>query len=99
MLRVPLQPVPIQTLSTTLARQACQIALRQNGGNIYFDLQLNGEYIVRTRICRDRQRLLLDAHYRGFVGDFAFVDTQGTSNPQFAGLGDRYQLAYLPEGE
>lgn len=99
MLRVPLQPVPIQTLATTLNRQSCQIAIRQNGGNVYFDLQLNGAYIVRTRICRDRQRLLLDAAYRGFLGDFAFVDTQGSSNPQFAGLGARYQLAYLPVGE
>lgn len=99
MLRIPLQPVPIQTLAVTLDRQACQIAVRQNGAHIYFDLQLNGEYIVRTRICRDRQRLLLDAQYRGFAGEFAFVDTQGTADPQFSGLGDRYQLAYLPLGE
>lgn len=99
MLRIPLQPVPNQTLSVTLARQSCQIAVRQNGLHIYFDLQLDGEYIVRTRICRDRQRLLLDAQYKGVVGEFAFVDTQGTADPQFAGLGDRYQLVYLPEGE
>lgn len=99
MLRIPLQPVPNQTLTTTLNRQQCQITVRQNGSNIYFDLQLNGTDIVRTRICRDRQRLLLDEGYRGFVGDFAFVDTQGADNPQFAGLGDRYQLAYLPVGE
>lgn len=99
MLRIPLQPVPIQTLAVMLARQSCQIALRQNGGNLYFDLQVNGVDIIRTRICRDRQRLLLDAHYRGVVGEFAFVDTQGTDNPQFAGLGSRYQLVYLPVGE
>lgn len=99
MLRIPLQPVPNQTLAVTLARQNAQIALRQNGPNMYFDLQLDGAYIVRTRICRDRQRLLLDAAYRGFVGDFAFIDTQGTEEPQFAGLGDRYQLVYLAEGE
>lgn len=99
MLRVPLQPVPNQTLAVTLARQPCQVALRQNGANLYFDLQVNGAYVVRTRICRDRQRLLLDAAYRGFAGDFAFIDTQGVDNPQFAGLGDRYQLVYLPVGE
>jgi hypothetical protein len=96
---IPLQPVPIQTLAVTLARQPAQIAVRQNGDNIYFDLSVNGTYIVRTRICRDRQRLLLDVKYRGFKGDFAFVDTQGTNDPQFAGLGSRYLLAYLAEGE
>lgn len=99
MMQVPLQPVPNQTLAVTLARQSTQIAVRQNGGSIYFDLSLNGQYIVRTRICRDRQRLLLDAQYRGFKGDFIFADTQGTSDPQFSGLGSRYQLVYLAEGE
>lgn len=99
MMRVPLQAVPIQTLAVTLARQATQIAIRQNGANVYFDLSVRGSYIVRSRLCRDRQRLLLDLRYRGFKGDFAFVDTQGVANPQFAGLGARWQLVYLPEGE
>lgn len=99
MMNIPLQPVPIQTLAVTLARQPVQIALRQNGDSIYFDLINNGSYVVRTRVCRDRQRLLLDAAYHGFAGDFAFVDTQGTDDPQFAGLGSRYLLAYLAEGE
>jgi hypothetical protein len=102
MMQIPLQPVPNQTLAVTLARQSAQIALRQNGNNIYFDLLLNNEYIVRTRICRDRQRLLLDAGYQGFVGDFVFIDTQGANNPEYRGLGgvgSRYQLIYLAAGE
>lgn len=99
MQRIPLKAVPSQTLSVTLARQAAQIALRQNGGSIYFDLQVGDKPIVRTRICRDRQRLLLDAKYQGFVGDFFFADTQGTSDPQFLGLGSRYLLIYLEAGE
>lgn len=99
MMRIPIQAVPNQTLAVTLVRQAAQIAIRQNGNNLFFDLQLNGGYIVRTRICRDRQRLLLDAKYRGFVGDFAFVDTQGVTNPNYVGLGARYQLFYLGSDE
>lgn len=99
MLRVPLQATPNQTLAVTLARQSAQIALRQNGANLYFDLLVKGLYIVRTRICRDRQRLLLDAKYKGFVGDFAFVDTQGVDNPVYTGLGGRFQLIYLESGE
>jgi hypothetical protein len=103
MMRVPLQTTPNQTLAVTLARQPAQIAVRENGGNLYFDLSVNGRYIVRTRICRDRVRLLLNAAYRGFKGDFAFVDTQGVSDPQFSGLGPtaaaRYQLIYYAVGE
>lgn len=99
MLRIPLQAVPSQTLAVDLARQAVQIALRHNGANLFFDLLKDGEYITRTRICRDRQRLLLDERYRGFVGDFMFVDLQGTENPQFAGLDTRFHLIYLADGE
>lgn len=102
MMQIPLQAVPNQTLAVTLARQPVQIALRQNGANMYLDLILNNEYVVRTRICRDRQRLLLDAGYQGFAGDFVFIDTQGADNPTFRGLGgvgSRFQLIYLEAGE
>lgn len=99
MMQVPLTAVPSQTLAITLAQQSAQIAVRQIGGNLYFDLQLNTGYIVRTRICRDRQRLLVDAGYRGFVGDFFFQDTQGTDDPQYTGLGSRWVLLYLEAGE
>lgn len=95
MIRVPLQAVASQTLAITVARQAAQIALRQNGDAIYFDLIANGSPIVRTKICRDRQRLLLSSQYRGFAGDFAFVDTQGTDDPTYTGLGSRFLLYYL----
>lgn len=99
MLRIPTQAVPNQTLGVTLAQQTVQIALRQNGAHLYFDLSMDDEPIVVTRICRDRQRLLLDAEYRGFVGEFLFVDTQGTEDPSYTGLGARWQLLYLAAGE
>lgn len=99
MLRIPLQSLPNQTLSVTLARQSAQMVVRQNGASLYFDLTSNRISIVRTRICRDRQRLLLDAKYRGFIGDFAFVDTRGMLDPQYYGLGTRFILYYLEAGE
>lgn len=99
MIRIPLQAVPNQTAAVTLARQSVQIAVRQNGRHLYFDLVSNGVSIMRSRICRDRQRLLLDATYRGFVGDFAFVDMQGDSDPSYTGLGSRFQLFYIGADE
>jgi len=98
-LRIPLQAVPNQTLGVTLARQTVNIALRQNGGSLYFDLALGDESIVITRICRDRQRLLLDAEYKGFQGEFIFVDTQGVDDPVWTGLDQRFALLYLAVGE
>lgn len=99
MMLIELQPLPSQTLAVALAQQPAQLAVRQMGDALFFDLSVNNVSIVRTRICRDRQRLLVDAKYRGFVGDFAFVDTQGVSDPQYFGLGGRYRLYYLGAGE
>lgn len=98
MLRIPLQPSANQTLAVTLARQAAQITLRQMGGVLYFSLTAGGVSIVRTRICRDRQRLLLDARYQPFVGDFAFVDMQGRDDPTYRELGTRFLLFYIEAG-
>ncbi len=99
MLQVPLIAEPTQTLVIVLNGQSAQIELRQNGQNLYFSLTVNDSPIVLTRICRDRQRLLLDAEYRGFAGDFAFVDLQGYDQPHYLGLGTRWALVYFEAGE
>lgn len=87
---VPLNPVPNQTVVVTLAGQVARITVRTLGSLLYFSL----EGVALNRVARDRQRLLVDAQYHGFVGDFQFVDTKGTDDPQYWGLGDRWLLAY-----
>lgn len=99
MKRVPLQAVASQTLAVTLAGQACEIALRTNGSNMYFDLTAGGVSIVRSRIVRNKQLLLIDARYQPFLGDFLFNDTQGDTQPNFAGLDTRYVLYYVDAAE
>jgi hypothetical protein len=95
MLQVPLAAVASQTLSIVLDGQAAQIAVYVKSTGLYFDLLKDGVPIVNTRIVRNQTRILLDAQYLGFTGDFCFVDTQGTSDPSYDGLGSRYQLIYL----
>lgn len=99
MIQIQVAAIPNQTLSVTLAGQNAQIAVRQNGENMYFDLKQDDNPIVLTRICRDRQRLLIDARYRGFIGDFAWVDIASTSQPNYLGIGTRFFLIYLEAGE
>jgi hypothetical protein len=98
---VPVAATPSQTLAIVLDNQASQLSLRQNGNSLYLSLQLDGVDIVLTRICRDRQLLLLDARYKGYQGDFMFLDLQGVTDPVYTGLGDagRYVLVYLSESE
>lgn len=107
--QVPTAAVASQTLSLNLDNQACQIALYtlgvgspdavSSGAKLYFDLQVGGQYVVRTRICRNLQRILLDAGYQGFQGDFVFIDTQGDTDPTYLGLGVRYFLVFFSADE
>lgn len=87
---IPLNPVPSQTVNVTVSGQVARITVRTIGAALYFSLS----GVVENRVCRDRQRLLVDAGYRGFTGDFQFIDTKGSADPAYWGLGDRWQLVY-----
>ncbi len=93
MLIVPLSAVPSQKLSCVLSQQNCQINVYQLATGLFFDLTSADVSIIRSRIGRDAD-LLLDEDYLGFVGNFAFIDTQGSDDPVWTGLGARWQLIY-----
>lgn len=92
---IPLQPVAAQNLSILLGDQNCQISVAQKGAFLYLSLSVNNNPIITGVICRDRVRLVRYA-YLGFVGNLSFVDTIGSDDPQYSGLGSRFKLAYLP---
>ncbi len=92
---IPLQPVAAQNLSILLGGQNCQISIAQKGDFLYLSLAVNNTSIVSSMICRDRVRLVRYA-YTGFSGNLVFIDTVGTSDPEYTGLGSRYELAYMP---
>jgi hypothetical protein len=94
MLIVPLIPTPAQKLSIVLAGQACDIAVYQKSTGLYLDLAVNAAPMLYGVLCLNGVQLVIDA-YHGFIGDLAFYDTQGLSDPFYTGLGDRYILAYL----
>ena len=91
---VPINPVPSQTLTVTLADQLCSILIRQTSTGLYLSLSLPSGPIISSTLCLNTVRLVRDA-YLGFVGDLAFFDTQSFDDPQFTGLGSRWFLAYL----
>lgn len=91
---VPLQAVPSQTVALTLAGQQCQINVYQKTTGLFFDLIVNGVDIIKARICRNKA-LLIDAPYKGVIGDFLFYDTQGNSDPDYTGLSERYALLFV----
>ena len=94
MLVVPVQANPNQSFGIVLDDQQCQITIHQLDYGLFLDLISDNTPIKTGQICQDRNRLVNDI-YLGFSGDLEFVDTQGTADPTFDGLGTRYQLVYL----
>lgn len=92
---IPLAAIPSQQFGITLAGQNCTIAVYQKTTGVYFDMLLNNQPFTSTVRCLNAAPLCEDRQYLGFVGDFVFVDTQGETDPQYEGLGTRYQLIYL----
>lgn len=98
MQQIALQPVPSQQLQIVLAGQNCQIAVYQKTQGIFVDVNANGADVSTGIIARDAVPLVPTA-YLGFVGNLLFTDTQGFDDPNYEGLGSRFQLVYLTAAE
>lgn len=93
---IPLVATPSQTLAVQLGGQSCRVNVRQRRTGLFVDLIVQDAPVALGVKAIDR-RYLIRAPYKGFAGDLFFVDTQGRENPQFDGLGTRWQLAWDSE--
>jgi len=98
MIVVPLQAVASQQINVNLGGQPCAISVYQKSTGLFLDLSVNGSPIVTGRICQNQNLLVRDA-YLGFVGDLAFGDVIGTSDPDYTGIGVRFYLFYISPGD
>ncbi len=92
--QIPLQAIPNQSLNPSIGGQAVQINLYQKSTWLFMDVLVDNAPIVSGTICENLNRIVRDT-YLGFVGDFVFLDTQGSSDPTYQGLGTRFLLFYL----
>ena len=90
---IPITSDASQTFTIQLGNQNCQINLYQKTTGLFMDLTVNNNPILIAILCLDRVYLVREA-YLGFIGNLFFVDTQGTSDPVYSGLGSRYILVY-----
>jgi hypothetical protein len=95
---IPVQAVPNQIFSTLLGDQSCEITLSTRAFGLYFDLSVNNTNFRNGVVCQDRN-LLIRYPSLGFSGDFWFLDTQGTSDPVYTGLGTRFLFEYWSEAD
>jgi hypothetical protein len=94
MLVIPVQPLPNQTLQVQLNGQPVQLNLYQTNFQMQMDVLLAGEPIIQGQPCQNLN-LLVRYSYLGFEGDLTWLDTEGTDDPDYLGLGSRFQLLYL----
>jgi hypothetical protein len=100
---IPLTAVPSQSLTVLLNGQTCSINVYQKSTGLYFDLSVQGLtnplsgniQLISAMLCLNGVGLVRQA-YLGFIGQLAFIDTQGDSDPDYTGLGSRYILTYTP---
>lgn len=95
---IPLSAVPNQIEAVPLDGQTVIIQVNQRSTGLYMSVFMNGEPIILSVICENENRIVRNA-YLGFPGDFFFTDQQGTNDPDYTGLGDRFQLIYIEEAE
>jgi hypothetical protein len=96
---VPVQAIPNQIVRFSASGQAVVLHIYQRLYGIFMDVSVmaSGNNVVTILggvLCEDRN-LIVRSMYFNFNGDFAFVDTLGTSNPHYTELGTRYLLVYL----
>jgi hypothetical protein len=92
---IPLTASPNQTVDVTLAGQYCRINIYQKSVGLFLDLYVNDTLIIGGVLCLNRVKIVRDI-YLGFIGELAFIDTQGNDDPNTTGLGTRFILAYIP---
>lgn len=98
MYQIPIQAISAQRLQVVLDGQNCTLALYTRGGRMYADLDVGSVAVFRGAICRDGADIVQSPSLH-FSGSLHFVDTLGWTDPQYEGLGNRYILLYLQDGE
>jgi hypothetical protein len=92
---IPVQAIPNQKLQVFLVNQSITINIYQLAYGLFMDVYVGNSLIVAGVICENLNRIIRDL-YLGFVGDFVFIDGNGTdTDPVYTGLGAQYQLLYL----
>ncbi|MFT8957750.1 MAG: hypothetical protein ABF917_08675, partial [Gluconobacter oxydans] len=92
--QIPLNATASQTLNVILNQQLVRLDVYQRSTGLYMDVWLNDTQIVAGAICQNLNPVV-HADYLGLGGDFVFVDTQGSADPTYDGLGDRYVLTFV----
>jgi len=80
---IPLQAIPNQSVSFMLNETAYTIDVDSMRGDLYISVWRAGAYVLRNRALRS---------YAPVGFDLQLIDSQGTEDPEYTGLGERWFL-------
>lgn len=90
---VPLVATKNQSLTVYLGGQSVRIDVQQRRTGVYLNIYLNDVRKVAGALALTNT-YIVRADYLGLPGDFAFIDLQGSDDPNYAGFGSRWFLVY-----
>ncbi|QDH14134.1 hypothetical protein E3E12_07980 [Formicincola oecophyllae] len=89
--------LPSQTLSVMLNGVQTRLWLRQLGVGLFVDIWAGGVPLAMGVLAQDRVALV-NSSASPLGGELYFIDTSGTADPDYAGLGVRHLLYYRQDG-
>ncbi|MGV7960424.1 hypothetical protein QPK13_04675 [Photorhabdus tasmaniensis] len=98
MIEIALRAVKAQEFTVTLNEQSCVIRLNQRSIGMYIDLAVENTPVLQGVLCLNGNKIVRYSYLR-FSGELFFADLNGSSDPYWEGLGQRYKLYYLFPGE
>lgn len=90
---LPLAAEPSQSITVTIGDQRMTLDVYQKRFGLFVDVYVNDALVIGGVLARNLLKIVRSS-YLGFVGDLFFYDTQGTSDPVYTGLGDRFVFLY-----
>lgn len=93
MYEIPLDAIPYQTVSFTLDDKGVTVSLRQLGTSLFTSLWVDGE-LINSNIRATNGGHICVFPTSAITTDLRLIDTVGSEDPQFHGLGSRWILVY-----
>lgn len=90
---IPIDKLPNQKFNIELNKQRCEFEFLTRGVQLYMSLIVNDEPFIYGQICLNKVDLI-QYNKAKFKGRVYFEDTQGTLDPLYYGLGERWILVY-----
>ena len=90
---IPISQEPNQTFNIDLNGQRCVFEFITRGMSLFMNFTLNDRKVIDGMICLNNVDLVQYKEF-GFNGKLYFTDTQGSLDPIYYGLNDRWLLIY-----